>query len=182
MLKKYTDFTNENAPVKKDVEKTISKRVPVNNCDACNSEKNVQTKKVDKKPNMKEVEKEVKEQFELIGKIAVFPSEIKPSVSMVMLENNNISKNKLHYIISKQTIDTISLFKYNENSKMNLTEFVKNIINYYKLNENNKNIFEKINVEGNSQYVILKNIPDVKFTNNENLIDLLKNNIIKLLK
>ena len=98
------------------------------------------------------------ENFEFVGKVVKFPSRIKPSVSIVMLENNNVSKEKLHYIISKQTNDSLVLLKYNENAQIKLTEFVTTLITYYKRNQQLKSAFDKIVVEGNDSFSIIKNI------------------------
>ena len=119
MLKKFTQFNEE-------ITKTGDRKTSITRKDARKSAQKVVKKKSDKPPKinipeMKEpkiktihkTEEPKMENFDFIGKIVKFPPNIKPSVSIVMLENNNISKEKLHYIISKQTKDSLVVLKYN---------------------------------------------------------------------
>jgi hypothetical protein len=92
-----------------------------------------------------------------------------------------VSKDKLHYIISNQTENTLVVLKYNEKAEIKLSEFMTTLIDYYKQNKNIKNVFDKMIVEGNEHFSIIKNIPKVKLGNKE-LINVLNENIIKLLK
>jgi len=171
MLKKFTDFTNEKngceTPKKEVIKATNVVKEPVHK----------------KTPKVKDpvIEEPKMENFEFIGKIVKFPSKIKPSVSIVMLENNNISKDKLHYIISKQTLDSLVILKYNEKAEMKLTEFVNTLIGYYKRNPQLKTSFDKILVEGNESYSIIKNIPNIQLGDRK-MIDVLNDDLIKLLK
>jgi len=176
MLKKFTEFTNESTdsnvskPAVEKTDKKIAKVIPP---------------KI-KEPKKEEVKEPITsepkmETFEFIGKIVQFPKEVKPSISLVLLENNNISKDKLHYVISQQTEDTLVVFKYNETVDMKLTEFVNAIITHYKTNEKVKHIFEKISVEGSNQFSLIKNIPDLKI-GEKKLIQVLNENLVKLLK
>ncbi len=178
MLKKFTDFTNEKKETVKPVEREIVAKNPVKKP----TEKDVKIPEVKEEKMPKVSEKiEHKVDFEFIGKIVKFPSQIKPSISIVMLENNNISKDKLHYIISKQTSDSLVILKYNENTEMKLTDFVNNLMAYYKKNEQLKEPFNKIVVEGTNQYSIIKNIPNISFGERK-LIDVLNDDLVKLLK
>ena len=177
MLKKFTEFSNENTntkPVSKPDEKKSGTKVPT---------PIVKEPKEPKPDTMKspDVKDPKMENFVFNGKVVQFPKEVKPSISLVMLENNNICKEKLHYIISKQTDDTLVVLKYNENVEMKLNEFVTKLIEYYKTNEQLTTTFDKIVVEGSSQFAIIKNIPDVKVGDNK-LIQVLNQDLIKLLK
>lgn len=168
MLKKFTDFTNE---------KKISNSDISNNDFPKKSNKDI---KVQETSTTSNVLKETNmENFDFVGKIVKFPSNIKPSVSIVMLENNNISKEKLHFIISKQTKNSLVIIKYNEKSEIKLNDFINTIFDYYK--KNNNEIFEKIIVEGNNSFSIIKNIPEIKI-GEKLLIEKLNDDIIKLLK
>lgn len=179
MLKNFTDFSNErNITTKKPSDsKVIS--VP--------KEKEVEPKVTEPKNPKKDKVQEPKvdepklEKFELIGKVAKFPGKIKPSVSMILLENNKVSKDKLHYIISEQTPNTLVVIKYNENANIKLTEFITTLMQYYKKNEQLKIPFSKIVVEGTEQYSIIKNIPDIKF-GDRSLVQVLNDDLVKLLK
>jgi len=184
MIKKFTDFTNEEITVKtgnrpttvsrEDVRKSAKKVVKKSNKEPEAEEPKVANPKV-KEPKMEN------NQFNLNGKIATMPSTIKPSTSIVLLENNNISKDKLHYIISKQTQNTLVLLKYNEKAEIKVTEFVKTLVSYYMRNEQLINDFKQIVIEGTEHFTILKNIPNITLENKK-LIDILNENIINLLK
>jgi len=183
MIKKYLDFTSERNCTTNTKKSSDSKVVP------SPEKKEIETTPTAKEtPNPKEDEKRepiVKEpkmeKFEFIGKVAKFPGNVKPSVSIILLENNKVSKEKLHYIISEQTKDTLVIVKYNENTEIKLTEFIKTLMEYYKKNEQLKQPFGKIIVEGTEQYSIIKNIPDVKF-GDRRLIQVLNDDLVKLLK
>jgi len=177
MLKKFTDFTNEkNINTKKNSDSKIisvpKEKEPV--------EPKITEPKKDKVQEPKNEEPKL-EKFEFIGKIAKFPSKIKPSVSIVLLENNKVSKDKLHYIISEQTPNTLVVIKYNEKANIKLTEFITTLMEYYKRNEQLKQPFSKIVVEGTEQYSIIKNIPDIKFGDRK-LMQVLNDDLVKLLK
>jgi len=178
MLKKFSDFTNEKigcnvqktdkTPVQTTVQK--SQKTP-----------NLKEPKEPKLKDKKISEPKVMENFEFVGKVVKFPSRIRPSISIVMLENNNVSKDKLHYIISKQTNDSLVLLKYNEKTQIKLTEFVTTLITYYKRNQQLKSAFEKIVVEGNDSFSIIKNIPNINL-GEKSLIQVLNDDLVKLLK
>jgi len=179
MLKKFTDFTSEKCNSNDD-KKTVDVEKPSVNTDQQKSKKSPTTP-----PMVKEVKPEVEEQkletIKIDGKIINFYGNIKPSISIVMLENNNVSKDKLHYIISQQTKNSLVILKYNEKAEIKLTDFANTLISYYKKNENFKVIFDKIIVEGSEQFSIIKNIPDINI-GDKKLIQILNDDFIKLLK
>lgn len=179
MLKKFTDFTNEKK-IEVNKKTTVNKSAIKSAIKTTNKEPEIKEPKT-KQPKIKEIEKPKMEKFNFVGKIVKCPSNIKPSISIVMLENNNISKEKLHFIISNQTKDSLVLLKYNEKVNVKISEFVNTLINYYKKNEKIKKIFEKIVVEGNNSFSIIKNIPEIKL-GDKSLIEILNDDIIKLLK
>ena len=174
---KFSEFINEN---NKSVQPKTD-NIPVQKI-AKNNPPVIKEPEIDKTGNVKTPKTpEIKEQFNFDGKIVEMPSKIKPSVSIVILENNKISKDKLHYIISKQTNDTLVVLKYNEKAEIKLTEFVNTLITFYSKNENLKNLFDKIVVEGNDSFSIMKNIPNVNL-GEKSLMETLSENLIKLLK
>jgi len=175
MLKKFTDFTNEKKEEtpKVSTKKSVQKIAKVNTPKVKDDKQEVIKEPKSTEPKM--------ENFDFMGKIVKFPSNIKPSVSIVMLENNNVSKEKLHYIISAQTPKDLVVLKYNEKVELKLTEFITTMIEYYKQNENLKNVFDCIVLEGNESFSIIKNIPDVMIGERK-LIQVLNDDIMKLLK
>jgi hypothetical protein len=181
MLKKFTNFTQDmkNESSKKDV---LDKSCP------CVKSKTTQKEPVVKEPvvkNPKIKEPIVKEpvvkesvvtntlkDFIFYGKIVEVQSTIKPSNTLTILENHNISKDKLHYIIN-EIGTSIVLLKYNTESGKNLKPFVETLFNYYKLN----NIrCDNILFEGDNKYIIIKNI------NNKEILNKIKTDLINLLK
>lgn len=179
MLKRYSNFATERNCITK--KSDDNKVVP--------SPKREPAEPIAKEPSepkkdkgeTKVVKEPVMEKFEFIGKIAKFPGKIKPSISIVLLENNKISKEKLHYIISEQTQDTLVVIKYNEKAEIKLTEFITTLMDYYKRNEQLIQPFNKIIVEGTDHYSIIKNIPNIK-VGERKLIQLLNDDLVKLLK
>jgi len=174
MLKKFTDFTTE----KKEETKVFPKKSVQKISRVTTPE--VKEIKQDKIKEPKVIEPKM-EQFDFIGKIVKFPGDVKPSVSIVMLENNNVSKDKLHYIISKPNDSSLVLLKYNEKAEIKLSEFIKSMMQYYGRNENLKKILECIVLEGNETFSIIKNIPDV-LIGEKKFIDIINDDIVKLLK
>jgi len=117
-----------------------------------------------------------------IGKTVKFPDNYKPSQSYKLLENQSISKDKLHYIVSKQHNNSLAIIKYNESANKNLIKFVNQVIEYYKKDNSLKILMEQIVIEGSDKWAVLKNIPDQKLANKTKLIDILVNDLTKLLK
>jgi len=167
-LKKFSNFVSdkgmsnkiEEKPVKLSSnielpkEKEIKKVLP-----------NDKLEKVFKKPEIKkpEIKKEssisILEKVSFKGKIAKFPNNFLPSDSIKVLESNNISKNKLHYIITEQPNNCLLIVKYNEKTGIDLKEFINSLISVYKKNDDIKSLVEKIQVDGNNVFVMMKNIP-----------------------
>lgn len=124
----------------------------------------------------------IKKNLLFYDSVVKFPSLFKPSETIKLLESNNIDKNKLHYIIIEQKDNSLLVMKYNSSLNMNINEFVNSLISFYKKNENLEKYFKDININGTYAYSIIKNIPDVKLNENLKLIDIINNDIIKLLR
>lgn len=191
MLKKYSDFISPKTTHNKDVcsstcdqnireEKKVKDKPKISkNIRPEDPDKDLK-KKVIKEPVLREPtepknENVITNNFVFNGKIVQFSSDIKPSESIKLLKNNNISEEKLHYLISKQTPDTLVVLKYNEKADKKLSEFMNTLIDYYK-NNLKSDIFDNIIVEGNESYSIIKNI------NNDELLKSINTDIINLLK
>lgn len=167
MLKRFADFTNERKA------ESTKKVVPAVDVPKPHI-------KEESKPKVEEPKAKL-ESFDFVGKIVKFPGKIKPSISIIMLENNKVSKDKLHYIISSQTENSLVVLKYNEKAEIKLTEFVNTLIGFYKKNESLKIPLNEMVVEGTEQFSIIKNIPKINI-GDKKLIDLLNDDLIKLLK
>ncbi|NPV13274.1 MAG: hypothetical protein HPY57_16055 [Ignavibacteria bacterium] len=177
MLKRFTDFTNEKTSIAKPSDSKVI-AIPKKEVKSQSIEPKIPKKET---PRCQEPKEPKMEKFEFVGKIAKFPGNIKPSVSLVLLENNKVSKEKLHYIISEQTPDTLVVIKYNENAEIKLTEFITILMQYYMKNEQLRQPFSKIVVEGTEHYSIIKNIPNILFGERK-LIQVINDDLVKLLK
>ena len=163
MLKKYSDYINEN----KQMKTSSVPDVPV-----------VQEPKI-KEPTKTNIsvkkekkEKPIKETITFNGKIVLFSDgSVKPSSTISLLESKNVSKEKLHYIITEQN-DSIVLLKYNIDTKLNMKLFIENFIKYHK---DKYNVVENISFDASDTFAIIKNI------SKENK-KLYINNLLKLLK
>ena len=125
------------------------------------------------------------------GKVAKFPKNTKARKAFSFLENIKIPKNKLWYfIIEKQTIDQkgkdtgmeeIQTIKYNNKAGFNLVNLVKQLTEYYK--KENDEIYQyvdKLIIEGEDKFSVIKNIPNVE-VDGKRLISILTEDLIKLL-
>ena len=169
MLKKFSDFIQERKQIVENIQNVaatqpvVVKTLPKKEMIDTKKEEIIEKRKVDN----------ISEKFELIGKIAKLPSQIKPSQSIIILENNKISKNKLHYIITKSSQNSITLLKYNEKADIKITEFINALLKHYEKNDKLK--INNIIAEGTEHFSFIKNIPS-------NFIDMIYNDIVKLLK
>jgi len=164
-LKKYSEYITENKNMKSSTKDEETPKVQEPKV------KEPKMENITKKEQKKETEKEVvvSESIVFNGKVVSFNGPVKPSSTITLLEKKNISKDKLHYIISEQE-DSIVILKYNIETDLKLNKFLESFIKYHK---DNLNIFENITLEGTESYSIIKNIDNKQ---------LLINNLIKLLK
>jgi hypothetical protein len=99
----------------------------------------------------------------------------KPSESYKFLVENNFSTKDVKYSVSEQNKNSISIFKYDLKSELNIYDFCESLINYYKKSGLNK-ILENVKINGDDKVALIQNLPDKKF------IKILKENLFKLLK
>lgn len=115
------------------------------------------------------------------GKIVQFPDNTKPSQNYKLLEERNVSKEKLHFMVNKQNNNSIVIVKYNEKVDIELKEFVEQLMSYYRQNKILEEFLAEVIVEGNETFSIVKNIPNLEFKEKP-LIDVITNDLMKLLK
>ena len=137
------------------------------------------------------LEKEIEDQtdvkeskVETIGKVAKFPKNTKASKAYNFMENVKISKKSIWYIMVEKMDNELQLVKYNVNEGVDLVKFVNELKTYY-LNtfKGNKNICEAVNkltVDGNDKYSMVKNISPIDI-NGKKLITKITEDLIKLL-
>lgn len=110
------------------------------------------------------------------------PKNVKAAQSLNFLEKIKISKQKLWYIIiEKDEVNELQTIKYNNRVGVNLNEFVKELKHFYEKNPMMLEHIEKLTIDGNDKFSIIRNIPDVEI-NGTKLMTILMNDLIKLLK
>ena len=122
---------------------------------------------------------------DLYGKVAKFPKNTKASKAYNFLENVKISKKKLWYfIIEKDTVtdanQELQMIKYNNKKGVDCTKFLNELKRYYDKDEQMYQIIEKLVIDGNDNFSIIRNIPNIEI-NGEKIINKLTKDLIKLL-
>ena len=117
------------------------------------------------------------------GKIATFPKNVKASKAYNVLENIKVSKKKLWYfIIEKDTNngEDLQMIKYNNRVGFNCQKFVESLTEYYKKDAEMHSHIENLVIEGNENFSIIKNIPNIYVKGNK-LIKIITQDLIRLL-
>lgn len=116
------------------------------------------------------------------GKVAKMPKDAKAGASINFLEKIKISKQKLWYIIiEKEEFNELQTIKYNNRVGVNLKEFVLELKNFYNKNPEMMEYIDKLVIEGEDKFSMIKNIPNVEI-NGVKLMTILMNDLIRLLK
>ena len=123
--------------------------------------------------------------IKLTGKVAKFPNNTKAIKALKFLENVKVNPKKLWYIIIEDQGTDLKMVKYNRHSDVNLLEYTNELKQIYIKHYNNvPEIFEALNniaVEGELDFSIIKNIPNVTLENGQTLISKISTDLIKLL-
>lgn len=109
------------------------------------------------------------------------PKGTKAKNSLNFLENIKVSKSKLWYILIEKDENELQCIKYNNKMGVDLTEFVKQLKEYYKKDESIKEYIDKLVIDGNDKFSIIKGISDVEIKPGKKMITFLTENLIKLL-
>ena len=124
------------------------------------------------------IEKNVK----LYGKVAKFPKNTKAQNAYNFLENIKVSKKKLWYIlIEKEENNELQCIKYNNKMGVDLRQFVEQMKEYYKKDEELYEHISKLTIDGNDKFSIIRNIPDVKVKDGKKFTAFLTEKLIQLL-
>lgn len=123
--------------------------------------------------------------IKLTGKIAKFPNNTKAIKALKFLEHVKVNPKKLWYIIIEDQGTDLKMVKYNRHSEVNLLEYTNELKQIYvKQYTSNPEILEslhKISVEGEIDFSVIKNIPNVTLENGQTLISKISSDLIKLL-
>lgn len=128
-----------------------------------------------------------KETVNLTGKIAKFPKNTKAYDALKFLEKVKINPNKIWYIIVENQDSELKLVKYNRAKGVDLLEYTLELKNHYRIKYKNDNSMlskiENIEVIGEHDFSIIKNIPDITIDeiNGLNLLSKITSDLIKLL-
>jgi len=117
----------------------------------------------------------------LHGHLAKMPKNTKASSAYNFLEKIKISKQKLWYILIERQSKELQMIKYNNKKGFNLKSFLDNLKQHYSHDEMLKEHIEKLEIDGNATFSVIKNIPDVEI-GGKKLISILTEDLIKLLK
>lgn len=173
-LKKFSDFANNK------IEEA---------CGKSHDKKETKPKESSKK-STKHVVEEVKESVQpkveqpktnwkckRTNNIVEFNEIIKPSESFKYLKESSNDHGNLHYVLSEQPNNSVSVFRYNQNEGVNMKEFAESLLLHYKKNDILNKVLENSSVDGNEHFAVFKNLPDEKFINivKKDLVNLLKN-------
>jgi hypothetical protein len=131
-----------------------------------------------------DIDETKKEDVKMLGKVARFPKNTKASKAYNFLENVNISKKSIWYILVEQMDNELQCVKYNNKEGVDLNKFVNELKGYYiTKNKTNKLLCEaiaRIAVDGNDKYSRITNIAKVK-VDDKLLITKITEDLIKLL-
>jgi hypothetical protein len=127
---------------------------------------------------------ESNEKVTTYGKVAKFPKNVKASKAYNFMENVKVSKKSIWYLMIEKDENQLQLVKYNYNEGVDLNKFVNDLKGYY-LNKykDNKVICEAVNkltVDGNDKYSMVKGISPVE-VDGKKLITKITEDLIKLL-
>jgi hypothetical protein len=121
------------------------------------------------------------EKVNFYGKVAKMPKNVKAKNAYNFLENIKVSKKKLWYILIEKDENELQCIKYNNKMGVNLKEFVEQIKEYHKKDEQLFEYIKNLTIEGNDKFSIIKNIPDVDIKPGKKMITFLTEELIQLL-
>ena len=121
---------------------------------------------------------------ETFGKVAKFPKNVKASKAYNFMENVKVSKKSIWYLMIEKDENELQMVKYNYNEGVDLSKFVNDLKAYYLTKyKGNKTIceaVEKLSVDGNDKYSMVKGITPVE-VDGRKLITKITEDLIKLL-
>jgi hypothetical protein len=128
----------------------------------------------------------MEDNIRLHGKVAKFPKNSKASKALKFLEHVRVNPNKLWYILIEDQDTELKAVKYNRAKGVNLIEYTQKLKDYY-LNEYKLNTefcakLNEIQLVGEADFSIIKNIPQLMLENGQTLISKIASDLIKLLE
>lgn len=109
------------------------------------------------------------------GNVLIFNNDdLKVYQKFLILEKLNINNKDSKYMVSEQKDNSIVVVKYDPYAKLDVKEFIIEMINYYKNNINES--YSELKINGNKSFCIISNV------RNEVLKKQIVNDLISLLK
>lgn len=122
--------------------------------------------------------------IEVTGKIAKFPKGTKAVNALEYFEKIKVNPNKIWYILVESQSDQLKMVKYNRCKGVDLLDYCAQLKQYYrskfKLDKEILEQLDQIDVIGEQDFSILKNIPNLTIEG-QSLISKITNDLIKLL-
>jgi len=115
------------------------------------------------------------------GKVAKMPKNTKAKNAYNFLENIKADKKKLWYILIEKDENELQCIKYNNKMGVNLTEFIEQIKEYHKKDDQLYEKIKDLKIEGNDKFSIIKGISDIEVKPGKKLITFLTEELIQLL-
>jgi hypothetical protein len=122
--------------------------------------------------------------IELTGKVAKFPKNTKAVTALQYLEKIKVNQNKVWYVIVENQDNELKMVKYNRAKGVNLLDYCAELKAYYRIKYKNDPILEQIEtieVIGENDFSVVKNIPDVTLESGITLLSKITSDLIKLL-
>ena len=124
------------------------------------------------------------DELQIIGKVAKFPKNTKPSKAYAFMENVKIPKNRVWYILVQRQDDELSMVKYNRVAGVDLNKFLVQLKEYYSVTySDNLQIIEavsKLEVTGEEKFSVIKNISNI-FIDTTPFITKITEDLLKIL-
>lgn len=123
--------------------------------------------------------------MQITGKIAQFPKGMKAVHALQLLEKLKVNQNKLWYVLVEDQGTDLKMVKYNRCQGVDLLEYTAELKQQYLTKyKNEPNVLEaikQIEVVGEVDFSIIKNIPNITLEGGKTLIGKIAADIIKLL-
>lgn len=133
-----------------------------------------------------DVDDDISENVEFIGKVAKFPKKTKASKALNFLENVKISKSSIWYLLVEKQDNELQMVKYNNKVGVDMDKFVLELKGFYikkwsKSDPKLAKLIESIEVGGKKEFSVIRNIPNVQVEGGKKLITKITEDLIKLL-
>lgn len=118
------------------------------------------------------------------GKVVRFPKNTKAVTALQQLEKIKVNPKKIWYLIIENQDNELKTVKYNRNNNINLLDYTNSLKNLYLQNCKDSFLIEQIEqmiVVGEADFSIIKNIPSIRFKDDQTLLSKITSDLIKLL-